>query len=237
MGQLPPHPVAAPAVHGTTGMRVAHRYIRPGVMRLLRATVTGREHVPGHGGVLLAANHRSFLDHFLLGGACPRPMRFLGKQELTKGASGRMNLLMGMVPVNRGTADVDALEIVATLLRHGQVVGIFPEGTRSATGELFRFRSGMARIAASAGCPIVPVGMIGTAEVWPRGEGPRLRPVAPGTLHVRFGEVVGPPEADPRSRRQVTARVHAAVAALCGQPLAAGFAPVVREGGLHPGVS
>jgi len=220
----------AVALSGTTGMGLAYRYVRPVVMRMLHAAITGQSSVPAAGGVLLAANHRSFLDHFLLAGACPRPMRFLGKQELSTGVAGRINMVMGMVPVSRGTGDLDALDLVAALLRAGQVVGIFPEGTRSPTGELFRFRSGMARIAASARCPIVPVGMIGTCQVWPRVARPRLRPVPPGVLHVRFGEVVGPPDPNPRSRRQVTARVHEQVAALCEQPLTRGFAPVARPG-------
>jgi 1-acyl-sn-glycerol-3-phosphate acyltransferase len=207
-------------------MRAAHAVVGPRFLRWFRVGVSGRGNVPGAGGVLLAANHRSFLDHFALSAASPRPMRFLGKVELATGVAGRFNVLMGMVPVDRGRADLEALGTVVDLLRAGEVVGVFPEGTRSPTGELYRFRSGLARIAAEARVPVVPVGLQGMAEVWPRGGSlARARPAA-STLRVAFGSVLDPPEATPRSRRAFTEACHARIAALCEQPLADGFAPI-----------
>lgn len=211
----------------TPPMRLSHVVLGPPVLRWFRCAVTGRMNVPRRGGVILAANHRSFLDHFTLGAASPRPMRFLGKQSLAEGLAGRYNLAMGMIPVERGSADLSALDSVIQALRDGAVVGIFPEGTRSPTGELFRFRSGMARVAAEAGVPIVPVGMRGMAEVWPRGQqlpSPRRPPA--GHLSIAFGAPVRLPDASPRSRRQATAAVFGEVARLCGQPVADGFAPI-----------
>lgn len=211
----------------TTGMSLAHRVLAPPVLVALRAHVTGRDHIPGAGGVLLAANHRSFLDHYLLAAACPRPMWYLGKRELALGALGRFNQTMGMVPVDRGSADLEALDVIVSLLRRGEVVGVFPEGTRSPTGQLYRFRSGLARLAARACVPVVPVGLVGTAQVWPRHGLPQWGPPDAGQLQVRFGPVLAPP---PRNtgpvRRIFTARAHHAVAVLCEQPLARGFAPM-----------
>lgn len=211
----------------TTPMRVSHAALSPALLRWLRCTVTGRAHVPSSGGAILASNHRSFLDHYTLGAASPRPMRFLGKVQLARGLAGPLNLAMGMIPVERGSADLAALDVVTQALRAGAVVGIFPEGTRSPTGELFRFRSGMARVAADADVPIVPVGMIGMAQVWPRGQtAPSPRRPRPGTLSVTFGPPIRLDDASPRSRRRATAEAHAAIADLCGQPLAEGFAPI-----------
>lgn len=209
--------VASARLHAT------NRVVGPVILAAAGTQVTGRDHVPAHGGVLLVANHRSWLDHFVLGAACPRPMRFLGKASLATGLSGRFNLAMGMIALERGAADLAALDAVTAALRDDDVVGIFPEGTRSPTGELFRFRSGMSRVAAAAGAPVVPVGLIGTAAVWPLGHS---RPVTRGGVEVHFGPVVGPPAPDARSRRAMTAEVHARVAALCRQPLADHFAPI-----------
>ncbi len=212
-----------------TAMRFAHRWVGPPVLARLRAEVTGRERVPTSGGVLFAANHRSFLDHYLLTAASPRPMRFLAKAELAHGLAGRFHTTMGMITVERGTADLDVLDLVAGLLRAGEAVSVFPEGTRSPTGELFRFRSGLSRLAAAARVPVVPVGLVGTAQVWPRGQRPSWRRPDPGVLAVRFGEVVGPPEDTPRSRRDLTTTVYERVADLCGQPRANRFALVSGE--------
>jgi 1-acyl-sn-glycerol-3-phosphate acyltransferase len=209
-------------------MRLAHRWVGPLVARYLRVEVSGAEHVPAEGGVALAANHRSFLDHYLLAAVSPRPVRFLGKVELSRGLLGRFNLAFGMVPVKRGTADLGAIGAIARYLEEGEVVVIFPEGTRSPDGSLYRFRSGLARVTAQAGMPCVPVGLVGTAEYWPRGGRPPLRPPAQAAIKVRFGEPIAAPADDGASRRAFTHAVHASVAALCGQPLADGYAPIVR---------
>lgn len=224
----------------TTALRLVHRVAARPLARLLRPLVTGLEHLPHGGGVVLAANHISNLDNYLLSAVSPRPVAYLGKQELARGVFGAFNVAMGLVPVDRGGADLSALRRGADLVRGGEVVAIFPEGTRSPTGQLFRFHSGVARIAHLAGAPVVPVGIRGTATVWPRGRGPVARRPDPGVLQVRFGAPLDPPaEARGRARRQWTETLRASVGALSGQPLADAFAPadadrdtdVTRAGG------
>lgn len=207
--------------------RIAHRLVSAPLLRLLRAEATGRAHIPMRGGLLLAANHRSILDPFLMGAACPRQPYFLGKTELGHGPFGWLNRAAGMVPVRRGRADRQALDEIARLLSSGAVVGVFPEGSRSATGELYQFRSGVARLAAAARVPVVPVGLIGTGQYWPRGRTlPAARPPA-GLLAVHFGTPLDPPDEEPASRRAFTALLRHRVAELSGNPpLADRFLPV-----------
>ena len=213
----------------TTAMHAAHRLARPILWRL-RAEVTGVGRVPMAGGVLLAANHRSFLDHYLLSAACPRPMWYLGKRELGVGLVGRFNCTMGMIPVDRGHADLVAIERIVTILRDGDVVGVFPEGTRSRDGMLYRFRSGMARIAARAQVPVVPVGLLGTAEVWPPNTMPPVSRPEPGVLKVRFGPIRNPPGDTGRERRLYTRDIEDEVARLCEQPRTDRFADIHAAG-------
>jgi 1-acyl-sn-glycerol-3-phosphate acyltransferase len=209
----------------TAAMTIVHRLAAPPVRRLLRPRVAGLEHVPLRGGVLLAANHVSNLDNYLLSSVCPRPAWYLGKRELARGLFGLFNVAMGMVPVDRGSGDRSAIDRLVALLGDGEVVAVFPEGTRSPTGELFRFRSGIARIAWAADVPVVPVGLRGTAAVWPRGRRPRLVRPDRGALEVRFGPTLQPPPDGGRSRRLWTETLRMAVAALSGQPTADAFAP------------
>ncbi|CAN5631350.1 lysophospholipid acyltransferase family protein [soil metagenome] len=219
-----------PGAPATGPMRLSHALSSTALLRWLRCSVVGQQRIPSDGGLILAANHRSFLDHFALGAASSRPMRFLGKVELSEGPAGPLNMAMGMIPVQRGTADLSALDIVISHLQRGAVVGIFPEGTRSPSGELFRFRSGMSRVAAGAKVPIVPVGMTGMAHVWPRGQtAPSLRRPPEGLLSVRFGTPVMLTDDSAKARRVATDAVYEQIADLCGQPLAPGFAPIPTD--------
>ena len=208
------------------GMSIAHRTVGPLVARRLRAEVTGAGHLPSAGPAIIAANHQSYLDNYLVSSVAPRPPWFLGKAELAKGLFGKFNHAMGMIPIERGKGDRAAIDTMVDILAAGEVIALFPEGTRSLTGELHKFRSGLARIAAMSKAPVVPVGLLGTSEVWPSGERPRWRRPARGTIEVRFGPVLPPPEDTPKSRREFSIAARERVADLTGQALAAGYAPL-----------
>jgi len=205
---------------------LAHATAGRAVLRWLRVTLCGRGRVPGAGPVILAPNHLSQADIPLMGSASPRPSWYLGKDELAGGPVGAFLRAFGMVPIARGSGDAAALARISGLLAAGEVITVFPEGTRSPDGRLHTFRSGVARMAAAAAAPVVPVGITGTPAWWPRGARPALTRPAPATITVRFGSPLSPPRDVPAARRRFTQALTEAVLALTGQEHAARFAPV-----------
>ncbi|NGP43692.1 1-acyl-sn-glycerol-3-phosphate acyltransferase [Bacillaceae bacterium SIJ1] len=129
---------------------------------LFKFEVIGEEHIPKTGGVLLCCNHRSNYDPVLLGVACPRKVRYMAKDELFKAPPLKwlMNQL-GVIPVRRGASDKQALRKGLQVLNDGDVYGMFPEGTRSKTGELGEGMSGAGFFALRSNAAIVPSAVIG----------------------------------------------------------------------------
>jgi 1-acyl-sn-glycerol-3-phosphate acyltransferase len=206
--------------------RAGHVVLKPLTHALWRPRVTGTEHVPSSGGVILASNHFSFIDSFVIPLVAPRQVHFLAKDDYWKGAGpvalARRGFMtsMGAIPVNRRSsrAAQESLDAALEVLREGQAFGIYPEGTRSRDGRLYRGRTGVAFLALTARVPIVPVALSGTADVQPIGSRfPRL-----ARIGVSFGPAIhvaerydGVPQG--RARRQVTDEVMAAIASLSRQ--------------------
>lgn len=150
--------------------RTARRALLPIGRRLWSFTLEGFEQLPTSGPAILAPNHVSFLDSAFLMLHVPRPITFVGKAEYMESWKTRYLFpLMGMIPIDRAGGDRSraALEVAEAVLRRGDLFGIFPEGTRSRDGVLHKGRTGVARLALTVGCPIFPVGVIGTREIQP----------------------------------------------------------------------
>ncbi|WP_448569744.1 lysophospholipid acyltransferase family protein [Thermus sp.] len=128
------------------------------------------EKVPEEGPVILAANHLSILDPIAIGAGIKRPVSFLARADVF-----RLPLLSWLlprlyaIPVERGTGDLSAIKGAIRALEKGMAFGIFPEGTRSRSGRLQPFKTGVAAIAYRTGSPVVPVAVVGTEKAWPVG--------------------------------------------------------------------
>jgi 1-acyl-sn-glycerol-3-phosphate acyltransferase len=165
--------------------------VRPLARLALRPTVHGAHFVPDRGPVILASNHLSFVDSVVIPLVLPRQVTFLAKSEYFEGTgvSGWLRrqffVAMGHVPVQRGhgRAAWGAVRVAQGVLASGGALAIYPEGTRSLDGRLYRGRTGVARLALLTGAPVVPVALAGTERVQPVGSKlPRPHPVT-----VRFG--------------------------------------------------
>jgi 1-acyl-sn-glycerol-3-phosphate acyltransferase len=170
------------------------------VMRLLfRLESRGTEHVPRQGAVLIVANHSSVLDPPLVGGAAPRPLSFLAKEELFRiPIFGAILRGLNARPLRREGADPRALRTALRLLEEGRALLVFPEGTRGEEGTLRPPKAGAGMLAVLSGAPVVPVYVSGSGRVWPRGR----RLPQPGKVTVRFGAPLRFERAEGRDRKE-----------------------------------
>ena len=135
-----------------------------------RFKIIGAEHLPASGGVIIAANHISLWDPPVIAAACSRSIHFMAKEELFTIAVFKWLITkLQAFPVRRGTADRTAIRHAISLLKNGEILGAFPEGTRSKAGELGKPEPGIAMIALKAGVPIVPAAIIGTNKAFENG--------------------------------------------------------------------
>lgn len=219
-------PVTTMLEHVLSVYGVLQALVPPLAKAVWRPTVTGLEHVPATGPVILASNHLSFADSVVVPVVVPRKVVYLAKSDYFTGPGlrGRLSKAwfegLGMLPVDRDDtrAAIASLDVALEVLGRGEAFGIYPEGTRSRDGRLHRGRTGVAHLALTAGVPIVPVGLVGTERLQPVGARlPRIVPV-----RVAFGEPIptqgrygGVPLG--RARRLLTDEVMAAIQRLTGQ--------------------
>ncbi|MEU1282885.1 lysophospholipid acyltransferase family protein [Kitasatospora sp. NPDC005856] len=211
--------------------------LKPVSRGIWRPVIEGIENVPRKGGVILASNHLSFIDSVVIPLTAPRRVHFLAKAEYFTGTGlkGRLSKgffeAIGAVPVERGTyrSAQASLESALAILEDGKAFGIYPEGTRSLDGRLYRGKTGVAWLALTAGVPVVPVALEGPEQILPVGKRiPRLKKVT-----VRFGEPLHFDELHGqarslKARRQVTDEVMAAIQRLSGQEVAESYNEVPK---------
>lgn len=203
-----------------------------------RPTIEGVERVPTRGGVILASNHLAVVDSFLLPLLVPRRITFLAKREYftQPGLVGAFKRIffrgVGQVPIDRsgGSAAQAAMLTAVRLLRDGKLLGIYPEGTRSPDGRLYKGKTGVARMTLEAGVPVVPVAMIGTDRVNPIGS----RMWRPRKVHIRVGEPLDFSRYDGMSgdrfiERSMTDEIMYALMELTGQTYVDLYASSVKE--------
>jgi 1-acyl-sn-glycerol-3-phosphate acyltransferase len=206
--------------------------VGPAIRLAMRPAVEGLENIPASGGAVLAGNHLSVADEYVMGAVVPRHIAFWAKSEYFTGTGLRgwgMRTLMnglGAIAVNRdgGRAALTALDAAIPALKAGDLVGVYPEGTRSPDGRLYRGRTGAVRLALLAGVPVIPVGVQGTDRVQPIGSHvPKLGV----KVSIKFGkpiDVIGL-TMDSATLRAVTDELMMEIQKLTGQEYVGRYAP------------
>src|SRR5580692_12708170 len=208
----------------------------PFLHTIWRPTMTGAENIPASGGAILAANHLSVVDSVFLPLMLDRPVTFSAKAEYFTASGPAARLWSAYLKATNQLqmdregprAAQDTLEAALVLLREGELFGIYPEGTRSPDGRLYRGRPGVGWLALNSGAPVIPVAMMGTEKILPPGH----RIPRPGRISIRVGEPLtfgGLQGARAQQRRVVTDEVIQAIQKLSGQEYVPMYASVRKD--------
>jgi 1-acyl-sn-glycerol-3-phosphate acyltransferase len=169
-----------------------------------RTSYSGQENIPAEGGVLVVSNHQSHFDPPLVGCGCRRLMNFVARRTLfDTPIFGRLIKSVGAIPIERDGIGLGGIKESLKRLKHGEMVLIFPEGTRSADGEIAPFRPGFTTLAARSNAAILPVAVDGAFQIWPRSKKyPGL-----GKIRVHYGKPIPPAEIAGRDERELLTEV------------------------------
>uniref|UniRef100_UPI00404AEE33 lysophospholipid acyltransferase family protein n=1 Tax=Candidatus Planktophila sp. TaxID=2175601 RepID=UPI00404AEE33 len=215
---------------------ILRAFLTPFLMILFRPKVKGLRNVPGSGPVIIASNHLSFSDSIFMPLVVPRKVTFLAKSEYftspgPKGFFKKLTFIaLGQVPVDRSGGRRSEAALIAGLkvLADGKCLGIYPEGTRSPDGRLYKGRSGIARLAIDSGAPIIPVAMFNTEKIQPTGT------LMPKVMRVEmiFGEPMyfEGDSADLLYLREVTDKIMSAIQEISGQEYVDAYATKAKKG-------
>jgi len=210
------------------------RHALPSILhRYLDLHIVGLEHIPRDAPAIITPNHLSFIDSIVMPLDIPRPVYFLGKAEYFRSWRTRWFFsAVGVVPTHRSGGDrsQDSLNAGRQLLETGALLGIYPEGTRSPDGQLYRGKTGAARLALRAGVPVIPCGISGTRAVMPEGS----RTLKRGSVTVTFAPPVdlvayGSGD-DPDTLREATNLITQHIQTITGQTYVDRYAGDVKNG-------
>jgi len=213
---------AGPSLANQIWYKLTQRTLQLLLACLYRVRRWGIENIPAEGPVLLAPNHQSHLDPPLVGSCCPRQVSYIARASLFNFAPFAWIMhSFGAFPIERDGRGFAGIKETLRRLKRGDVVLIFPEGARTYDGQIAPFHSGIRTLALRSGATIVPVAIEGTYQAWPRQRSfPRL-----GTIHLRFGEPIGPGEIQELGEAALVAEVEQRVrrchAQVCKHPAVA----------------
>jgi 1-acyl-sn-glycerol-3-phosphate acyltransferase len=171
--------------HARVFYRVCHLIVSLGFAIYFRLRIAGREHLPS-GPMLVCSNHQSHLDPVLVGLACREPITYLARDTLFKGWFAKLIVYLGAIPIQRDGLGFAGVKKTLERLKEGEKVLVFPEGTRSADGQLQPLKGGLALIARRAKVPLLPMAIAGAYEAWPR----RQSLPTPHTIQMVVGPVI-----------------------------------------------
>lgn len=231
--------ISALRLYGRVTYPIVRTVAEPTLRRMFEMHPEGLEHVPREGPAILAPNHLSFVDPICIALNVPRRITFIGKAEYTDSWVTRWFMeLGGVIPVRRedSAKAAGSLSRGAEVLKSGELLGIFPEGTRSPDGRIYKGKTGAARMALEAGCPVIPVGVIGTEKVLPKDATIPKRT----RVQVKFGIPMNVPEEareDAHVLRTFTDEVMLAIAGLSGQTYRNRYSYTKRMGSVEAPVA
>lgn len=191
--------------------------------KLWTKKINGLGNIPKEGNFIVAANHASYVDHLMLSSILAvhidKKIHYLAKKEHFETFFQRIwHTHTGAIPIDRQAGGNEALSLAIKYLKNKKVIGIYPEGTRTLTGKLQRAKTGIARLALAARVPILPIGLMGTFGILPKGKKiPRFKRATINIGKLRYFDKYYGKENDKKAIRLVTTRVMKDIAGLCGQ--------------------
>lgn len=197
--------------------------IIPPVIGLWVKKINGLENIPKDKNFIISANHASYLDHLILSSLIVthlgKKIYYLAKKEHFETFFQRLwHRNVGAVPIDRQAGGTEALKIAIKYLNDDKIMGVYPEGTRTLAGKLQRAKTGVARLALAAKVPVLPVGLIGTFEIMPKGQHyPKLKRATVNIGKLMYFDNYYGKENDKKTIRLVTTKVMKEIAKLCGQ--------------------